>query len=535
MNPKNDLAQMRAMGFLWYLGANVKSAVVNLTQVPMVAYPYLASQYGDARSSAAILGALKQVIGKSKGEIMPQEIRQQLERAVREGFVDESRATELAGLAEQSALERLIPATREGRLLANASYYGAFLFQKAERFNREVTFVAAYNLAKQSGVTSQEEAFKIGRKAVQTAMFEYAKWNRPAFMRGKKSVFFLFWQYMQGLSFIAGGGAGKGAAMRTWMMLLFAGGLQGLPFAENILDILDFVGTKSKEALGMKDPRVDLRNDLRALAGELTDRPDMVMHGLSRYYGLGPLHLLSMMGIPVPNVDISGSISAGRVLPGTEDITGTARDPNAQLGRAIADIAGPVAGIPYQLWRAMSDHNPDSWKVWERTLPIAFKNMSASLRRGYRGEETFRGGGTQTQFDPQDMEHRAELIANFLGFAPTRVNQRYEADFSIQKMKQYWAIRRALVMENVAYARMAGDREAIADAMRHLHEFNDSTPDRALRINLDQLMRSLSQRFQRASLRERGIPSELLYRRIVRDMRELYPETEAETVSSSQR
>jgi hypothetical protein len=536
MNPKNDLAHLRAMGFLWYLGANVKSAVVNLTQVPMVAYPYLASKYGDARSSGAIMNAMQLVTrAKRNGEVMPPELRKQLERAVREGFVDESFATSLAALSEQPTLQRLLPKDSKGLALSNASYYGAFLFQKAERWNREVTFIAAYNLAKQNGVVSQEEAFKAGRDAVQTAMFEYAKWNRPAFMRGKKSVFFLFWQYMQGLAFMAFGGAGQGAAMRLWMMLLLAGGLQGLPFAENILDLLDFVGTKTKERLGMKDPRVDLRNDLRALATEITDRPDLIMHGLSRYYGLGPLHLLNMFEIPVPNVDISGSISAGRVIPGTADITSQDRDPSAKLGRAIADIAGPVAGIPYQIWRAALDTNPDTWKVWERTLPSAFKNMSAALRRGYKGEETFRGGGTLAQFDAHDTEQRAELIAQFLGFATTRVNQRYESDFSIENMKKYWAIRRALVMENVAYARMAGDPEGIKDAMDALRRFNDSTPSPQLRVNVDQLLRSLKQRFRRASLRERGIPSELLYRRIVQSMRELYPETEAEIESLSQR
>ncbi|MCZ6775850.1 MAG: PLxRFG domain-containing protein [Ignavibacteria bacterium] len=536
MNPKNDLAHLRAMGFLWYLGANVKSAVVNLTQVPMVAYPYLASKYGDARSSGAILNAM-QLVTRSKvnGEVMPPELRKQLAQAVREGFVDESRATELAGLAEQGALQRLIPERKTGRAIANASYYGAWLFQKAERWNREVTFIAAYNLARQNGVTSQEEAFRAGRDAVQTAMFEYSKWNRAPFMRGKKSVFFLFWQYMQGMAFMAFGGAGQGAAMRLWMTLLLAGGLQGLPFAENILDLLDFVGTQTKQRLGMKDPRVDLRNDLRELANEITDRPDLIMHGLSRYYGLGPLHLLNMFEIPVPNVDISGSISAGRFLPGTEDITSPERDPSAKLGRTIADIAGPVAGIPYQIFRAALDQNPDTWKVWERTLPTMMKNISTAARRGYRGEERFRGGGVLAQFDVHDLEGRLENIAQYLGFASTRVNQRYESDFAIENMKRYWSLRRALVMENVAYARMAGDPEVIKDTMDALRKFNDVTPDPALRINVTQLLRSLKQRFRRASLRERGIPSELLFRRISLAMRELYPETEVEIESLSRR
>ena len=529
MNPKNDWARARAVGFLWYLGANVKSAVVNLTQVPMVAYPYLASKYGDARSSAALLKSMTLVTRAIRnGEVLPPELRQALAQAVREGFVDESRATELAGIAEQTALQRLIPESKTGRMIANTSYYGAWLFQKAERWNREVTFIAAYNLAKANGVTSKEEAFRQGRDAVQTAMFEYAKWNRAPFSRGKKSVLFLFWQFMQGMAYMAFGGAGQGAAMRLWMMLLLAGGLQGLPFAENILDLLDFVGTKTKERLGMKDPQVDLRNDLRELATEITDRPDLIMHGLSRYYGLGPLHLLDMFGVPVPNVDISGSISTGQFLPGIEDLTSPTGNPSERLGRTVADIAGPVAAIPYQFYRAAFSRDPDNWKVWERTLPSVFRNASTAFRRGKRGEETYRGGGTLAQFDWGDGEQRAELIAQMLGFATTRVNQKFEVDFAVQSMKQYWALRRGLVMENVAYARMSGDPEPIKDTMEALHRFNDSVPDPALRINTTALLRSLRARFRKASLRERGIPSELLYRRIALAMRELYPETAVE-------
>ncbi|KKM13634.1 hypothetical protein LCGC14_1714250, partial [marine sediment metagenome] len=529
MNPKNDWARARAVGFLWYLGANVKSAVVNLTQVPMVAYPYLASKYGDARSSAELLKAMVLVTrSKVNGEVLPTEIREGVARAVREGFVDESRATELAGIAEQTTLQRVIPESKTGRMIANTSYYGAWLFQKAERWNREVVFVAAYNLAKANGVTSKEEAFKQGRDAVQISMFEYAKWNRAPFSRGKKSVLFLFWQFMQGMAYMAFGGAGQGAAMRLWMMLLLAGGLQGLPFAENILDLLDFAGTKTKERLGMKDPKVDLRNDLRELATEITDRPDLIMHGLSRYYGLGPLHLLDMLGVPVPNVDISGSISTGQFLPGIEDLATPGGTASEKLGRTLADVAGPVAAIPYQFYRAAVSRDPDSWKVWERTLPSVFKNASTALRRGRKGQESYRGGGQLAQFDWGDLEHRAELIAQFLGFPTTRVNQRFEADFAVQNMKRYWALRRALVMENVAYARMSGDPEPIKDAMDALHRFNDSTPDPALRINTTALLRSLRTRFRKASLREQGIPSELLYRRIALAMRELYPETAVE-------
>ena len=42
MNPGNELQSVRAAGFFFLLGFNIKSAVVNLLQIPQVGYPYLA-------------------------------------------------------------------------------------------------------------------------------------------------------------------------------------------------------------------------------------------------------------------------------------------------------------------------------------------------------------------------------------------------------------------------------------------------------------------------------------------------------------
>lgn len=525
MNPENDLAKYRAMGFLWYLGFNVKSAFVNLTQVPMVAYPFLSHHYGDTATIGALMRSYNTVTQKSLGKtVLDVEADKDLERAIREGFVDESRATELAGIGESTVLQRLMPEDASTRLINNVSFYGAFLFRHAEKFNREVVFLAARELAIKRGQRG-EEVFKAGRKAVQATMFEYAKWNRPAFMRGKPSVFFLFWQYMQHLSFMAFGGEGKGPALRVWLMLMMAAGLQGLPFAENFFDIFDFGATEIREALGVKDPRVDLRSDLRELAGTLTDQPDLVMHGLARYYGLGPVHLLALFGAPVPQTDITGSLSAGRVIPGTADLLGNERNPDKKFGRTMAEVLGPVVGMGYGFWKALESDDPDKWKVWERALPTALQGASKSLRRsslqaaGFqgRGEETFRGGGSVAEFDPHNSEQRAENIAQALGFATTRVNQRFELRASQESLKQYWTTRRAMVMENFAYALMSQDQEAIADARRALVRFNKEIPSPALAIRRDSLTKSIKQRFKRAELREQGIPNEkafqFLYKR----------------------
>ncbi len=525
MNPENDLATLRAIGFLFYLGFNVKSAAVNLTQVPMVAYPFLASIYGDGAATGAILRSYASVSKRLTGKgIYDQLTDEAVTRGIEEGFLDESLVTELAGIGEGDVLQRIMPENSNIRILNQVSYYGSFLFRHAEKINREIVFIAARELALKKNPGNQENAFRAGRRAVQATMFEYKKWNRPTFMRGKKSVFFLFWQYMQHLSFIAYGGEGKGAAMRVWAMLMLAAGVQGLPFMENILDILDFSGTQAKEALKMKDPRVDLRADLRKLVSSITDTPDLIMHGMSRYYGLGPMHLLSALGVPVPATDISGSISAGRVLPGIREATQPSANPSAKFGRTIIDAMGPVAGIGYNLWKVLESEDPDQWKVWERAMPAAIAGASKAVRRLSRGEETFSGGGEVVAFDPQDTEQFLESTAQFFSFATTRVNQRFELRASQEGLKQYWVIRRSKVLENFAWAVMSEDQEVINLATKRLHIFNKQAPSVGLRINAKTLKSSIRERFRRAHLREVGMPSEKAFRGIYQELGEAFPE-----------
>lgn len=526
MNPAGDWASIRGIGFLWYLGFNVKSALVNLTQVPMVAYPYLAANYGDGRAVGALSKAYGTVVRLMRGQSVLDDAAQvDINRAFREGVIDQAQATELAAIAESPVLQRLLPTNTGQKLISELGYYGSWAFRHAETFNRRVVFLAARDLAIQKGLRG-EDVFLAAKKAVQTSMFEYSKWNRPKYSQGKKSVFFLFWNYMQHLSYLSFGGEGRGAALRIWTMLLLTAGLQGLPFAEDILDAADLGSTKAKELLGLKDPKTDLRLQLREIARSFSDNPDLIMHGLSRYYGLGPLHLLELLGVPVPGTDISGSLSAGRVLPGIDPLTKSSLDPDKDFGQAIVETLGPIGGIGYNFWKVLTSRDPDTWKVWERAMPTAMKNASQAARRWNRGAETFRGGGAVATFSPHDFEQRAELVAGALGFGTPRVSARYEERSLQEEMKQYWLSRRALVMENYAYAVISHDQEALADARKALGKFNSDAPAPQLKISSDSIHASLKQRLHLADLREQALPSQDAFVPLYRRVRESFPQNE---------
>ena len=530
MNPGNELALLRSFGFVWYLGFNVKSALVNLTQVPFVAFPYLGQRYGQGKAFNALMKAMPLATrafssdGRA-GRPLPEHLDRLLARGIREGFIDEAMALELAGVADGPLLSRTIPTDKLNRYASQFSYYAALPFRFSEKLARRTVFIAAVELAKQKGL-NEEEQYVAGREAVRSTLFEFAKWNRPRFMQGKKSVFFLFWTYLQHMSFILAGGEGRKTAMQIWAILLIAGGLEGLPFAENMLDFLDFGSTKVKKLLGMEDPYTDTRVKLRELAQIFTDNPDIFMHGLARYYGLGPLHILDAFGAPVPNIDVSGSVSLGRIVPGTDALTSGGTNTFERIGQVGAALGGPVVAIPVNLMRTMDDNNPDSWKAWERTMPSFLKAASRSLRFSERGKEEFAGGGTVIPFDPHDTEHQMEIIGQFFGFTPTRLNQRYEERAHQQDLREFWLSRRTKLLQNWNYVARINDREGMADVREAIRTFNKGAPDSKLRITGDTLKRSREESKRRATSRETGVPIEKGLRHSFEEVSKAFPEVE---------
>lgn len=525
MRPDNDWANLRSVGFLWYLGFNIKSAVLNLTQIPLVTYPVLAGKFGDGKAVKAIAKAYADVNSNFFGKKgLSEEDLATLDYLTKAGVIDESMAMELAGLGEQDTLKRAIPGMGLDGMLNKVAYYGAWGFRVSEKYNRTVTAIAAFRLARESGM-DMDASVKEAQSAIETSQFEYAKWNRPEFMRGKKSVLFLFWQYMQHASFLFAGGAGKKTAARLWLMTLVVAGLEGVPFAETILDLIDWGGTQVKQMTGSANPRVAIREDIRELLLEITDQPDKVLYGMAGMWGLGPLHLASLLGAPVPNVDVSASVGFGRPIPWAEPIlTGTSDDPTKRLGEITASLLGPVGGIPFQAYKSLNSTDPNTWRTVEGALPVFMKNATKGARWLTEGEETFRGEGTFMDF--RDPEGRVSAILKGMGFQPTAVTQKYRQIRASQTAATYWSLRRSMLMEDYYYMRVTKDREGLADVKRAIKDHNkamrEATELRGLVITSKDLSQSVKSRARQVRLRELGKADprrQLLNRRI----QELFP------------
>jgi hypothetical protein len=536
MKPENELASLRAFGFLWYLGAVPKSAWVNLTQIPMVAFPYLAARKelgggvgkGDALAMASLTKAMadvSRVFATGKGyNNLEMEMMEELRRR---GVIDESLATELAGIAEGSTLSRLLPgghkrsrtAVKGLRMINNV---GTFLFHSAEKANRRVTALAAYRMARKQGM-DHTAATEEAHRAVDKTQYEYARWNRARFMRGQKSVIFLFMQYIQQtLHFLIR----DPGSFRALMVLVALGGLQALPFAEDIEDILNKLVNLYKKKFGASGERFDLFEEVRAVANLINAEPDMVMRGVGHEYGMGPLHIADFMGLQTPNTDISASISLGRVTPGLEESLQGSEVTNG-LVKGIAAAGGPVVAIPVTIWDAVASNDPDVWKRVERALPSVLKNISKGTRWAVRGEETNRSGARIARFDLKSPEHISEIVAQMAGFTPARVSKKREFDFAQKEMEDFYNSRKAVLMEEYGKAVIHGNPNEIAEIQKQINRFNTTLPYPELAIGKS-VGNSINQRMKNIYMRDLGYnPKEQFFRSQL-DRAELYGGTTTE-------
>lgn len=169
--------------FIWTMGGNISSALVNLDQTFTKGIPYLAYDEqikpGMKAASAAILGAVRD-FGAGKGSALQSERlspdeRMALSAGYDMGVIDRTQAHDVAGVAESGVSYNPMRA-KVMRLLS-------WPMHQTERFNREVTFLAAYRLARASGL-EQPRAIAKASDLTWMTHFDNQSTSKPRIMQG---------------------------------------------------------------------------------------------------------------------------------------------------------------------------------------------------------------------------------------------------------------------------------------------------------------------------------------------------------------
>ncbi len=468
-DPNDPAAPVSAAMFAWFLGGSVASAMVNLTQPLLMTAPYL-SQHGVGRATSAIAKAMPYALGKK--QITDEALRDALKQASQEGIVDAQEIFHLYSVGAQgvatgltNALARLpgvggkIKAGSESaraRINAFLTLWGS-MFSVAEGFNRRLTFLAAWEVAKAKGETNPY-AFAV--KAVNETQGVYNKVNRPNWARGPVGRTVLTFKqfsitYVELLSRMwkRGGPEGKRAALMMLAMLMLAAGEEGLPFAQDLDDLIDTVG----QMFGFD---TNMRRNKRRLAHEILGKTggDLFLYGISSQWPL----------------DFAGRLGLGNMIPGTGILKPSDKE---LLGRNVAEVLGPAAGMAGQIadaYDAFTEGNQK--KALQNLAPKAIKDVMAGLEMSDKGYATDAKGRKTTDVTAGEAAIKA------VGFNPTTVAQLTRKTMPIQQDVALQRRTETAILDQWVRGISDNDQEMVAKAQARLEEWNQANPDTPIQI-----------------------------------------------------
>ena len=484
MNPNpSKLAQaLTGFGFLWMMGMSPASAIVNLSQTAMVAYPVMAAKWGYADAARELLRASKQIglrVGEKFNTIedsLNEDEKAAFQKAVDYGVIDLSQAHDLAGVANG---DPGLAGSAWQKVMDKASW----LFHHAEKFNRQVTFVAAYRLAKQAGADS-EAAFEQAKKATYDGHFDYAAQNRPRFMMGNVAkVVFLFKQYSQNILYALGRNAylafkGDKEARKTLAGLLvshaMASGILGLPFVSTLLAVASMLGSDDDDPW---DAEAALRN---MLADTFGDKAGEVMaKGFSR---LTPL-------------DVSGRLGLNQLIfPDIQDGLEGKKWAESLVVGSTGAVVGAGIGAADGVQKILDGRYMEGL---ESMLPVAIRNPLKAVRYATDGQVDKSGIMVKDDFN------LFELAGQAVGFRPSDLALKQEGKSAVYRRDRALSAARAKILSAMTKAVAEQDAAALRELRGVVAQWNRKHPERA--IKSENIMAGVRNRQQRVAGAKDGI------------------------------
>lgn len=459
MNPKGAWwsQMMTSAAFVYYLAMSPAAAAVNLSQTVIMGVPVLAAGVPKAGAAGAAreLGRALRDFTRGKGHaaesdrLSPDE-KEAMEEAYRRGTIDKSESHDLAGVGE-TGVEYSPTRTK---VMAAISW----AFHHTERLNREVTFLAAYRMARGDGMGHHDAIDKASELTWRTH-FDYQNDSRPRIMQGDAArVLLVFRNFTFNMLFRlvrdthqsinAADPAERREAITqlagvTGMLFLSAGarGVWGYGLAISLIGL--FFGGGSDEA----------EDEIKkAVVGTLgKNLGGMVLNGVPGH--LTGTDLTSRIGM----ADLWFR-SPDRILEGEDAY-------NYWLG----EFLGAGFGMVERAYIGASMMMDGEWQRGMETLaPKSVRDILRSGRFATEGVTTMKGDSIIDDLPSLDVARQA------LGFTPAVLAERYDANRKLKNAEQRIMDERSTAM--AAYANAIRRGEPTGDALRRVQEFNRAHP-----------------------------------------------------------
>jgi hypothetical protein len=471
--------------FYYNLAGNVSSALVNTLQTPLIVFPQLGGEYGFKESYAALKNAMKlytssgltKNVTELTGDVSSQKAMTSIEN-----WVNKGKYTQYKGLID-AMKDRglLVTSTARDALRSendNSSSYGStnklarvttlvgsFMFHHAERMNREITAVAAFDLEmaklKNSKLSDAEKQTKAIDKAL--ALVEYthgagSTLSGPSlgqsdigkvlmvFKRFAFSMYYMLFDTMRRSLPTKGATGEQLEAIKAARKQL--AGVYGMSAL--------FAGVKGMPLYWIAEAAYNMFQD------EDDDDFDTVMRGfLGDFAFKGPVNYFTNLSI------------ADRV--GWTDLLWREQKGSKADASALSQFMETLLGAPYSIADSiLRGKDLIAEGQYERgieaMLPIGIRNILKGGRYAIEGANTLRG-------DAVGDVNGYNAAMQVLGFAPADLMKQYEENaYMTEKGKAIKSIEKNALKKYYAAMR-EGDVEGMMDAREKLFDLGAKYPE----------------------------------------------------------
>ena len=452
---------LKQFTFMYLLGGGISTGIVNAIQVPVAAGPILAGKYGygattkaignayslftkaltskklDSDGNASIATVLqdRMVTLFDKGAVNTPEVNLlkdrlgMLEYFKNDGTISRTQTMDIIGTGKEGE--------QYGGKLQDLSKLFGWMFHHGERMNREITLLAAYDLARANGV-NDADARVYARSVNNNANGDYSPENAARIFRGwPASIALQFAKYPQAMYYLWGKTfaakyngwkkmpdkteeekaakktardesreAGKTLGALMLMQTAVAGAL-GLPLTGALGVALELIANAGSDDDDPWDFKREVRVGLKDLGTEIGG--EYFGEKLSSLLAMGALNTLTPM-------DFASRTSLANIK---------FRDQKADLeGRdwftnTLASLFGPVGGVGARLAEGgkLLMHG-DTERGVEQLLPKAFSDIAKSFRFSTEDARSLNGDKLK------DMRP-VEILGQLIGMGSSDLETKY--------------------------------------------------------------------------------------------------------------
>jgi hypothetical protein len=488
-NPQEEAQALRGLLFTQFIGGSIASALVNMTQPFTMTAPYLAQFDGVTGASRRMADAMKLV---TKGVRNDADLQDALRRAEDLGIVSPQEVHQLMAQARGRGSLITGDGTKMGDAAAKANNFTAKLglawgkaFSAAEQFNRRITFIAAYKLARDKGMA---DPMAFAQQTIAETQGIYNKGNKPVWARGAiGGTLFTFKQYS--ISYVeflrrmwGNGPEGKKAVGLALGVLFMSAGLGGMPGADDMDDVIDgFAQRVLGKSFDSKQAKKEFFASILGQSGA-----EFVMTGLT--------------GLPGAPIDLSGRLGLGNLIPGTGIFT-----KKSEYGRDVAEIFGPAGSLFKQVATGAGKlAQGDVAGAAKEVAPVAAQNVIKSVDMAVMGMYRDTKGRKVIDTEPW------EAVAKAVGFQPATVKRVQDATGTQQNLIGQNKLRETEIADKWAAGRIERNPGKVEEAKAELAEWNRKNPQSPINIDASQINRRVQQAMmEKAKRLEKTAPKEI--------------------------